>query len=209
MDNIKPLLAKTLRENDYDISPQVQDQFLIYLELLQKWNQAFNLTAIRKPEDMVVLHILDSLSIHPFLHGESILDVGTGAGLPGIPLALIFPEKQFVLLDSNNKKIRFLTQVKQTLGLTNITLVHERCENFHAEKGFDTIVSRAFSSIKIMLDHTKQLIAKDGQFLAMKGVYPKEELAEIPKNFKVLAVHALKVKGLDAERHVVCIERAG
>jgi 16S rRNA (guanine527-N7)-methyltransferase len=206
-NTIQNLLQKALTANGYAFPTTMLQQLTQYLELLQHWNKAFNLTAIRDAEDMVWLHILDSLAVLPYLHGSRILDVGTGAGLPGIPLAITNPDKQFVLLDSNSKKTRFLTQVKLTLGLSNVEIIHSRCEDFKAPEAFSTIISRAFTSIAVMLAKTQHLIHHDGQFLAMKGVYPEKELQDISPNFVLLGVHKLDIKGLAAERHVVCIQQ--
>lgn len=206
----KDFLAKALADNHYLFSASVQQQLVDYLQLLQRWNRVFNLTAIRDPNDMVWGHILDSLSVSAYLHGSRILDVGTGAGLPGIPLALTQPDKQFVLLDSNGKKTRFLTQVVYELGIPNVEIVHARCEDFVIPQnttGFTTIISRAFSSIAVMLLYTQHLISHDGQFLAMKGIYPEQELQAMPENFILLGVHKLIIHGLAAERHLVCIRR--
>lgn len=205
-NNIGTDLANAITNNGYAVSPDIQQQLIRYLDLMQRWNKVFNLTAIRDTHDMVMLHLIDSLSISPYLHGSRILDVGTGAGLPGIPLALTHPDKQFVLLDSNSKKTRFLTQAIVELGIKNVEVVHARCENYQSA-GFDTILSRAFSSIAVMLANTQHLIANDGQFVAMKGVYPEQEIQEMPFGFTVLGVHKIIIKGLDAERHVVCIQR--
>jgi 16S rRNA (guanine527-N7)-methyltransferase len=204
--NINDFLHQTLTANNFNLSKELETRFYDYLLLLQKWNRVYNLTAIRNPSDMVLLHIADSLSINPYLHGDRILDVGTGAGLPGIPLALLNPDKHFVLLDSNSKKTRFLIQALQTLNIQNVEVIHARCEDFQSEEGFTTIVSRAFASIQVMLTTTRHLIGQDGQFLAMKGVYPEQELLEISPRFQVINVHELKIQGLDAERHVVCIK---
>ena len=205
---IEDCLSKAIAENDYPVSSVAEQQIMQYLDLLQRWNQVFNLTAIRDVYDMVSLHILDSLSIAPYLLGPRILDVGTGAGLPGIPLAITHPSKTFVLLDSNNKKTRFLTQVQLELGLKNITVVQARCEDYlPPDGGYDSIVSRAFSSIAVMLASTQHLLAKDGLFIAMKGIYPEQELREIPEGYAVVGVHKLDIKGLAALRHVVCIQR--
>ncbi len=199
-------LQTALSRNHYDFPAEVIEKFSQYLGLLQRWNDVFNLTAIRDPDEMVWLHILDSLSINPFLHAARIIDVGTGAGLPGIPLAIVNPEKKFVLLDSNGKKTRFLTQAKMELSLKNIEVIQSRCEIFKPELKFDSIVSRAFSSIAVMLESTQHLLNARGQFVAMKGMYPEPELQEIPKNY-LWKVHPLTIKGLAAQRHVVCIER--
>lgn len=207
MSNIKEFLQQALIDNQHDITTAMQDQLLAYLELLQKWGEVHNLTAIRNPEEMVMLHILDSLSITRFLHGNNIVDVGTGAGLPGIPLAIMHPEKHFTLVDSNNKKTRFLNQVIYELGIKNIEVIHSRSEDFHPERCFDSIITRAFASLKEMLTATAHLACHDGQFLAMKGTYPEQEIQEISEDFRVLSVHALRINGLNADRHLVCIEK--
>ncbi len=206
MIELNKLLKEALSENHYAISDANQTKLVTFLELLQQWNTIFNLTAIRSPKEAVYLHILDSLSILPYLHGSRLLDVGSGAGLPGIPLAIIEPDKQFFLLDSNSKKTRFLNQVVYELGLKNITVIHERAENFHPSECFDSIITRAFASLNDMLVATQHLLAPHGQFIAMKGVYPEAELAAVSKPFKLQAVHPLTIQGLDAKRHVVCIE---
>ncbi|MFA6301604.1 MAG: 16S rRNA (guanine(527)-N(7))-methyltransferase RsmG [Legionella sp.] len=174
-----------------------------YLLLLNKWNQAYNLTAIREPEDMIAKHLLDSLAIIPWLHGNKIIDVGTGPGLPGIPLALAKPELQFVLLDANGKKIRFLNEVKRQLKINNIEIVQIRVENYHPDQGFDTVVSRAFSSLEQMIYWTKHLIAEKGIWLAMKGRYPDTELPSINQNYQV---KSYTVEGVTGERCCVLIE---
>jgi 16S rRNA (guanine527-N7)-methyltransferase len=204
---LNKVLEQALSDNQFDISQTIQDQLIDYLDLLQQWNQVFNLTAIRDPHEMVWLHILDSLAIRAYLHGDRIIDVGTGAGLPGIPLALTCPDKQFVLLDSNHKKTRFLNQVVYELGLKNVTVVHSRCESFAPEHCFDSIVTRAFATIESMLTATQHVLCEQGQFLAMKGLYPEAEIKAIPEKFTLLAAHRLDINGLDAERHLICIGR--
>lgn len=174
-----------------------------YLSLLNKWNAAYNLTAIRDMESMVTKHLLDSLAVLPWLHGNSILDVGTGAGLPGIPLAIAQPQRQFVLLDSNGKKVRFLNEVKRQLALTNLEVVQFRVENYHPPQGFDTVTSRAFSSLEQMIYWTQHLVAEQGIWLAMKGRYPDEELSALNKNYRV---QSYSVKGLEGERCCVLID---
>lgn len=206
-DTIEQLLPAALIDNGYSFSSTTQQQLIQYLHLLTRWNQVFNLTAIHEASDMVYLHILDSLSISPYLQGNFSIDIGTGAGLPGIPLALAHPDKRFVLLDSNSKKTRFLIQVIHELGIKNAEVVHARCEDFHHEARFDNIISRAFSSIAVMLANTQHLLSRDGQFLAMKGVYPAQEIEEMPTGFVLQGVHQLVIRGLAVERHVVCIRR--
>ncbi|MCW8387289.1 16S rRNA (guanine(527)-N(7))-methyltransferase RsmG [Fluoribacter dumoffii] len=197
------------------IQPQLRDglqQFALnaltdplseYLFLLNKWNLAYNLTAIRDLESMIGKHILDSLAILPWLKGNHIIDVGTGAGLPGIPLALARPEFNFVLLDSNGKKTRFLQEVKRQLNLKNVEIVQFRVENYHPTQGFDTVLSRAFSSLQQMVQWTQHLIADDGIWLAMKGRNPDIELNEMQKN---CIVKHYTVAGVEGERCCVIIE---
>lgn len=201
------LLRQVLQNNGHTISTSLQEKMLQYLHLIRQWNRIFNLTSICKPSDMIILHLLDSLSIHPYLHGKTIIDVGSGAGLPGIPLALTNPDRSFVLLDSNHKKTRFLTQIIYDLKINNVEVVHTRVEDYQPVKiRFDSILSRAFSSLKVMLETTKHLINTQGQFLAMKGVYPEKEIQEIPAEFRLIATHKLTMKELNAERHLVCME---
>jgi len=204
---VKDFLHASLVANQHVVSDETEEKLWAYLELLHKWNRVYNLTAIRHLKDSVLLHILDSLSIQPYLHGNYLLDAGSGAGLPGIPLALTNPDKHIVLLDSNSKKTRFLSQVMYELELKNIDVVQARAEDFKPEKKFDSILSRAFANIQVMLESTQHLLAEQGQFLAMKGVYPDMEIKMISSEFKIIAIHKLLIKGLDAERHLVCMER--
>lgn len=203
--NKNPYLSAALQENAFTLTLEMQQQLDTYLTLLQKWNKVFNLTAIRDSRDMVYLHIIDSLAISPFLHGTRMLDVGSGAGLPGLPLAITHPEQQWTLLDKGEKKTRFMTQAVVELGLKNITIVNARCEDFHSELGFDSIVSRAFSALSMMLEKTKHLIAANGIFVAMKGAQMVTELEELPEGFSVLAVQPIKITGINVERHVICV----
>ena len=180
-----------------------QSRLIQYVELLDRWNKTYNLTAVRKPEQMVTRHLLDSLAICPYLRGKRILDVGTGAGLPGIPLAVAFPERQFTLLDSNSKKTRFVTQAVSELELSNVDVVQSRVENFQSSELFDTIISRAYSTIGDMVKQTSHLLAADGVFLAMKGLKPLAEIDELPTNYIVKESYEIKVSGLDAKRHLL------
>ena len=178
-----------------------QHQRLIeYVQLLHKWNTAFNITAVRDPKAMVPLHLLDSLSIVPHLTGERFIDVGTGGGLPGVPLAIVFPHRHFTLLDSNGKKTRFLFQVKQVLGLNNIAIVNSRVEACQADDPFDGVISRAFASLQDMTEGCKHLLSPGGSFYAMKGVFPQTELREVEKHYIVVASHPLTVPGVEGER---------
>lgn len=187
----------------------VVEQLVSYLTLLQKWNKAYNLTAIRDPDAMIHLHLLDSLSVLPYIKGNRIIDVGTGPGLPGMILAICYPDKTFTLLDSNGKKTRFLTQAKMELGLDNVSVANERVENHQAIGGYDHVISRAFASIIDMITWTRPLPNPTGNFLAMKGVYPVEELAVLPEDIEVELVERLPVPGIDAERHLVVMKRKG
>ncbi|HEY0635260.1 MAG TPA: 16S rRNA (guanine(527)-N(7))-methyltransferase RsmG, partial [Gammaproteobacteria bacterium] len=149
--------------------PESIDRLLDYIALLTKWNQAYNLTAVRDPGEMVTRHLLDSLAVAPHLTGTRIIDVGTGAGLPGIPLAILFPDRHFVLLDSNGKKTRFLVQAKASLGLDNVTVVHSRVEEYRPLEPFDTVIARAFAALTEIVSLCEHLIATGGEVLAMKG----------------------------------------
>ena len=183
------------------------DRLLRYLDLLRKWNQAYNLTAVREPLAMVTLLILDSLSVHPFLRGVRVLDVGSGAGLPGIPLAVFNRDREFVLLDANGKKVRFMRHAVMDLALANVTIEHARVERYHCGSLFDTVISRALGSIAEFVASAGPLCRSDGYLLAMKGRYPKTELVELPSGYRVAAVERLHVPGLEAERHLVQIAR--
>jgi 16S rRNA (guanine527-N7)-methyltransferase len=179
--------------------------FMEYLLLLQKWNRSYNLTAIRDLPNMVTRHLLDCLAILPWVKKKRVLDVGTGAGLPGIPLALCNPELHVTLLDSNGKKIRFLHEVKRILGLDNIEIVQTRVECYRPNQGFDTVTSRAFSDLAQMLKWTSHLIDNQGIWLAMKGRYPETELASVNLPYQV---KTYTVPGLDGKRCCVIINNA-
>ncbi|MHB1185995.1 16S rRNA (guanine(527)-N(7))-methyltransferase RsmG [Thiobacillus sp.] len=183
-------------------------KLLAYLALLDKWNRVYNLTAVRDAGRMVSHHLLDSLAAVPFFRGETVLDVGSGGGLPGIPLAIARPELQVTLIDSIAKKTAFLLQAKAELGLTNLQVVTGRVEGFRPEAGFDIITSRAFSDLREFVTLTRHLLKPGGGWLAMKGLYPNEEIAQLPAGVKVSADHALVVPGLEASRHLIVLESA-
>ncbi|MGB0732255.1 MAG: 16S rRNA (guanine(527)-N(7))-methyltransferase RsmG [Pontibacterium sp.] len=178
-----------------------------YLALLIKWNKAYNLTAVRDSEEMVSRHLLDSLSVIPHIKREPIIDVGSGPGLPGIPLAICFPDLAVTTLDSNGKKTRFQNQAKLELGLDNLTVVKSRVE-LYTEVSYPQVISRAFASIEDMIKWTQHLCDKQGTFLAMKGQYPNDELKRLPAEFSVRESHQLHVPGTEGERHLLEIERA-
>ena len=167
LNDYADFLKKTLEENHYPVNSFQQDQLLHFLHLLQKWNQRFNLTAIHEPKDMIMLHIMDSLSVHYFLYGIQIIDVGTVAVFQGLPLSILYPEKLFTLFDSNNKKTRFLTHVVSALKLSNIKIIHQRVEHFSGY--FDTIITRALAPLEKILIMTQHLTDENGYFLAMGG----------------------------------------
>jgi 16S rRNA (guanine527-N7)-methyltransferase len=181
-------------------------KLLAYLALLDKWNRVYNLTAVRDAERMVSHHLLDSLAAVPYFHGEAVLDVGSGGGLPGIPLAIARPEVRVTLIDSIAKKTAFLLQVKAELGLKNLQVITGRVEDFRPEAGFDVVTSRAFSDLREFITLTRHLLNPGGRWLAMKGLYPHEEIALLPAGVKVSADHALRVPGLEASRHLIVLE---
>jgi len=188
-----------------DISKQKQQMLLDYLQLMLKWNKAYNLTSIRELDSMVIRHILDSLSIMPFINNAPVLDVGTGPGLPGIPLAICLPDCQFVLLDSNGKKTRFLTQCKIDLQLENIDIIHSRVEDYQPGYGFEIITCRAFAALNTILDRTQHLLTSTTRVLAMKG---KDELPALTEGYEQLAQHPLQVPWLEEDRQLIEICRS-
>lgn len=192
-----------------DLSDAQQEQLIAYLALLNKWNKAYNLTAVRDPAEMVSRHLLDSLSVAPHVEqsGSRWLDVGSGGGMPGIPLAILFPERLFTLLDSNGKKTRFLTQVKLELKLDNVDVVHSRVEQFEPEQAFTGITSRAFSSLADFANWTRHLGNSDTYWLAMKGVQPDDELQALPADFQLARCLVLKVPGCQGQRHLLILRR--
>jgi 16S rRNA (guanine527-N7)-methyltransferase len=183
-------------------------QLLQHLVLLEKWNRIHNLTSIRDAAKAVSVHLLDSLAVVPHLDGKQLLDAGSGAGFPGIPIAVVRPEMQVELLDSSHKKCAFLRQAVAELGLKNVRVACERVESWRPGRQFDCIVSRALAEIAEVIAMTAHLLAPGGVIAAMKGVYPFEEIERIPSDFRVKQVHVLAVPGLDAERHLVLIERS-
>lgn len=203
-------LAVGLTQMGLQLSAEQQAKLLDYVALIYKWNQVHNLTAVRDPHEMITLHILDSLSIFPHIESKRLLDVGAGAGLPSIPLAICLPELQVTAIDAVQKKVTFMRQVKAELGLANFTVIHGRIEDQvvpskEMSEKFDTITSRAFSEIGLFVKLTQHLLADSGRWLAMKGTIPQQEFDKSgihPSEIKVL-----KVAGLDAERHLVIIEK--
>ncbi|MEC4256432.1 MULTISPECIES: 16S rRNA (guanine(527)-N(7))-methyltransferase RsmG [Enterobacterales] len=200
-------LTSLLQAANISLSDQQKQQLIGYVSLLDKWNKAYNLTSVRDPQQMLVRHILDSIVVAPHLKGSRFIDVGTGPGLPGIPLAIVMPEAHFTLLDSLGKRVRFLRQVQHELGLENITPVQSRVEEFPSEPPFDGVISRAFASLEDMVNWCHHLPAPEGRFFALKGVRPDDEIASLPAGYTLDAVVELKVPQLDGERHLVIIGR--
>lgn len=188
--------------------PQLQACDLL-LQELNDWNQHVNLTAIRDPQQQLTKHLLDSFSLQSYLQGTHIADVGTGAGFPGLPLALVNPDKQFTLIDSTNKKLRFVQHAAQLMKLNNVQVVHTRAETFKPEQKFDCVVSRALSSLDTFVNWCGHLCTPEGRLLAMKGRYPGDELKLVPKEWRVVAVHTIHIEGLDEQRHLVELARTG
>jgi len=201
-------LQKLIAQTSLQISDQQIQLLIQYVELLHKWNKAYNLTSVRDPQDMLIKHIMDSLMVGEVLQGKSFIDVGTGPGLPGIPLAILYPERNFVLLDSLGKRITFLRQVVFQLKLTNVQPVKARVEVYQGEIPFDGVLSRAFSSLNDMVSWCSNLITEDhGQFFALKGQYPTDELANLPENICLVSSHEIKVPELVGERHVMVLKK--
>ena len=197
-------LAEGVRCMGIDLDAGRREQLIRFLELLHRWNRAYNLTAVSAPRDMVPKHLLDSLSVRQYLFGRTVVDVGTGPGLPGIPLAITAPELAFHLLDSNGKKTRFVRQAALELGLENVTVVQSRMESYLPEGKFATIISRAVTSVPDLLAATRHLLAHPGRLLAMKGQRPGEDELRMPVPSSVtLKIHRLEVPYLEGERHLI------
>jgi 16S rRNA (guanine527-N7)-methyltransferase len=188
-----------------NLSDAVQQKLLDYLALIQKWNKVHNLTAVRDPDEMVTLHLLDSLAVLPFIQAKTLLDVGSGAGLPGIPLAICLPELKVTVIDSSQKKASFMRQAKAELGIDNLEVLCGRVEEVRRDEKFDVVISRAFSDLCLFVNLTKHLCKATGTWLAMKGVFPEAELKELAEKLNLTPSKAevLKVPGLDAQRHLV------
>ncbi len=191
---------------DVALPPEAADRLLVLLDELERWNRAYNLTAVRERDAMLVLHLFDSLSVRSSLHGKQVLDIGTGAGFPGLPLAITDPERHFTLLDSNGKKIRFVQHALRRLAVDNASAVHTRVEDYRPAQGFDTVIGRAFAPAGRFLAGCSHLLASGGQILMMKGRDPRGELADLPDDWHA-EVAALQVPELDQARHLVRLTR--
>ena len=207
-NDYRQILVEGVKQLGLSLSANSIATLLGYHQLLIKWNKAYNLTAVRDPMEMISRHLLDSLTISQYLQGQRFIDVGAGAGLPGIILAIIFPDRQFDLLDSNGKKTRFLVQVKAELKLANVNVHNCRVEQFHPEELYDGVISRAFATLADMAQGSEQLLSAGGCFYAMKGLYPEQELkqlSDLQKGYKVEASHSLSVPGETGERHLIVV----
>jgi 16S rRNA (guanine527-N7)-methyltransferase len=201
-------LNSLVNQTTLKLSEQQIKHLIQYIELLIKWNKAYNLTSVRDPQEMLVKHILDSLMVGEHLKGQRFIDVGTGPGLPGIPLAILYPDREFVLLDSLGKRITFLRQVVFQLKLPNVTPVLSRVEKYQPETPFDGVLSRAFSSLNDMVSWCHHLIAvEEGRFYALKGQYPNDEIASLPENISLTDSYKINVPELTGERHLIALKK--
>ena len=204
---LKSRLQSLLAQTSLQLTELQISQLVTLVEQLDKWNKAYNLTSVRDPMEMLVKHILDSLVVSPYLQGQRFIDVGTGPGLPGLPLAIINPDKQFVLLDSLGKRITFIRQVCHLLKLTNVTAVQSRVEKYQPEQLFDGVISRAFAALQDMLNWCYHLPANNGKFYALKGLVPEQELENLAKGLKLERIESLVVPELEGQRHLVIIDK--
>lgn len=198
-----PTLIAGAAQLGIELTERQAQQLIRLLDELDDWNQRMNLTAIRERPAQITKHLLDSLSVQPFLHGERVLDVGTGAGFPGLPLAIVNPSRQFMLLDSTAKKLKFIEHASGLLELPNVQTVHTRAENFRPAQRFDIVLSRAVGPVEQFVKWAGHLCVGGGRLLAMKGRHPEDELGKLPSGWKLAAVHRLNVPALDEERHLV------
>ncbi|MFC0322182.1 16S rRNA (guanine(527)-N(7))-methyltransferase RsmG [Gallibacterium melopsittaci] len=199
-------LTQLLVQANISLSDQQKAQLVKLVELLHKWNKAYNLTSVRDPQEMLVKHILDSLVVSPYLKGERFIDVGTGPGLPGLPLAIINPDKKFYLLDSLGKRISFIRNAVRELGLTNVEPILSRVEDYQPEQQFDGVLSRAFASLQDMTNWCQHLPHKKGIFYALKGQYQEDEVKMLNQDFQIVDVIKLTVPELVGERHLICLK---
>lgn len=204
MENCQKILQQGLQVLDITYDERQLQALLQFIKLIEKWNKSYNLTAVRERDEMARLHILDSLTVLPFIHGNRVADIGTGAGLPGIPLAIFLPDVEFVLVDSNSKKTRFVQQAILELKLNNVTVVHSRVENFQPDSLFSSVMMRAFASLQDIMQLTRHLIGPQGMLLAMKGQRPDD--VEIEALSVPYSVVPLNVPGVEAERCLIRIE---
>jgi 16S rRNA (guanine527-N7)-methyltransferase len=201
-------LAQDARSLGIELTERDASRLQQLLDELERWNRTYNLTAIKDREEMVTHHLLDSLAVHSDLYGTTIADIGTGAGFPGLPLAVLNPQRRFTLIDSAGKKIRFVSHAAHTLGLTNVEAVHARVESLRPERPFDTVMTRAFAALPDMLEKVTPMCGPQTHVLAMKGKWPREELAAVPPAWKVSSSRELVIPGLDEARCVLVLTGA-
>lgn len=207
MSQLEEQLRAGLCQLGLELPREAFGQLLRFVDELARWNRAQNLTAVREPGEMLSRHVLDSLAVAGYLHGRRILDVGSGAGLPGIPLAVAVPGCEFALLDARSKRVRFLRHAIACLGLANVTVVKARVEDYRPPQGFDTVIARAFASLSRLIGLAGHLCVPEGRVLAMKGVFPQAELEDLPEGWLVERTVRLSIPGLAAERHLVIAGR--
>ncbi len=208
IENLRPVLESGLDALCIKLTKEQQNKIISYLIILSKWNSVYNLTAIRDPKEMMTHHVLDSLSAVPaFTEAQNVLDVGSGGGLPGMILAICYPDKKISMIDTVSKKTAFLNQAKAELGLNNVTVYSARVESLQVNQPFDVITSRAFSELNNFVSWSQHLLAEGGRFIAMKGVHPQGEIERLPEGWEVKEVRPLTVPGLDAERHLIFIQK--
>lgn len=200
-------LDRLISQTQLTITDAQADTLVQLVLMLTKWNKAYNLTSVRDPQQMLIRHIMDSILVAPYVTGEHVADVGTGPGLPGLPLAIMHPDKKFVLIDSLGKRMNFIRQFVHQQGLHNVTVVQSRVEAYHPQIAFDCVLSRAFASLADMLAWCHHLPSPHGQFVALKGQLDESELHNIPANYQISATHRVEVPQLDAERHVVVLNQ--
>lgn len=206
-NRLQNTLADAVSTLQLSLSVDTQQQLLAYLQQLHKWNQAYNLSGLHDLDEMLTLHIIDSLTVLPFFDGKRVADIGTGAGLPGMVLAICQPENEFFLVDSNSKKTRFMFQTAAALRLRNVHAVHARVEGYAIQPQVAIVTSRAFASLRDFVESSQHLLEESGRLLAMKGHYPEVELAELPPGFALHASHSLQVPGTTVTRHLLDIRR--
>lgn len=209
MSDYLQTLKDGLASLNIELDAKTEARLIAYLELLIKWNKAYNLTAVRDPEQMVRRHLLDSLSVLPWIQSGDYLDVGAGAGLPSIPLSIVYPGARFHAIDSNGKKTRFMQQAQIELGLENFSVSCERVQQHRTDTVYRGILSRAFAAASDIVDWCQHLMGPDTQIMAMKAVVDDAELSQLPKPFKVVGLHPLRVPGLDETRQLLIIRNAG
>jgi len=205
--NLQQQLIQLIAQTDLKVSAEQVSKLVQLVELLNKWNKAYNLTSVRDPRQMLVKHIMDSIVVSPYLQGKRFIDVGTGPGLPGLPLAIMNPDKHFILLDSLGKRLRFIRQAILSLEIKNVEIVQSRVEDYQPEIGVDCVLSRAFASLEDMLTWCHHLPNENGHFLALKGQYPESEIINLDSKFKFLESVTLQVPQLDGERCLVKVKR--